>query len=92
MTPLNFIAVFVALLVSAAIFTAGMKYCMDFEHDRVAEIAQAQVDSAIEDAQLWVSDAYAEAEKFQRSITCVATTRTAEGHWVCLKYEPRVRK
>ena len=76
----------VSLLFSAAIFTAGMNYGMGFTDDRV----QAQVDSAIENAQLQISDAYAEAEKFRRSLDCVALSNPLDPK-SCKRYEPRVR-
>ena len=79
-TDIIFIVV-VVLLAAGAVFTAGMNYGMDLAGDH----AQAQVDSAIEDAQLQISDAIHEADKFRRSLECTAETPTE-----CRRWEPRL--
>src|SRR3990167_3639730 len=76
-----FLVAIVILLASGSVFTAGMNYGMDLAGDH----AQAQVDSAIEDAQLQISDAIHEADKFRRSLECTAETPTE-----CRRWEPRL--
>ena len=68
-----FLGAIVFLLASGSVFTAGINYGMDLA-----------VDSAIEDAQLQISDAVHEADKFRRSLECTAETPTG-----CRRWEPR---
>src|SRR3990167_5716834 len=85
-TDIVFIIV-VVLLAAGAVFTAGMNYGMELGYGDAEKEAQAQVDSAIEDAQLQISDAIYEADKFRRSLECTAETPTG-----CRRWEPRVQK
>src|SRR3990167_9082464 len=69
-TDTVFIIVVVVLLAAGAVFTAGMNYGMELGYGDAEKEPQAQVDSAIEDAQLQISDAIYEADKFRRSLEC----------------------
>ena len=72
----HMVAAVVALMVAGSIFTVGMEFGVEVGRDMT-----------IEDAQLQISDAVHEAEKFRRSLECTAETPTG-----CLRWEPRVQK
>ena len=71
----HMVAAVVALMIAGSIFTAGMEF--GFREGR---------DMTIEDAQLQISDAVHEADKFRRGLECTAETPTG-----CRRCEPKVR-
>ena len=72
----HMVAAVVALMIAGSIFTAGMELGVGVGRDMT-----------IEDAQLQISDAIHEAEKFRRSLEC--TKETPNG---CRRWEPKVQK